>query len=144
MIKYIKDRNNYSKEAAYTDKQMIELGERILSYHSKNTIDYYKEYKTDRAKNMKSDVLANQNVVLEELALYKALKKYRLEKSRVDNIKPYFIFTNAQLEEIVVKEPATLEELEGVSGFGKVKCEKYGEAILEVIQRIKKEELGMK
>ncbi len=40
------------------------------------------------------------SVSIEESNLYKELKQYRLERSKADGIKPYFIYSNVQLEEI--------------------------------------------
>ncbi|MBE6069329.1 MAG: hypothetical protein E7211_16820 [Clostridium lundense] len=33
--------------------------------------------------------------------LYEFLRKYRLDTSRAEGLKPYFIFNNAELEEII-------------------------------------------
>lgn len=68
-----------------------------------------------------------------QTGVYKALKKYRLEKSREEGIKPYFIYNNAQLEDLIMKGPKNLEELQEVNGFGEVKVQKYGQDILEII-----------
>lgn len=61
------------------------------------------------------------------------LKAYRLEKSRSEGHKPYFIFNDAQMEALIEKNPKTKEELLEVSGFGNVKVEKYGEEILRIL-----------
>lgn len=62
------------------------------------------------------------------------LKAYRLEKSREEGYKPYFIFNDAQMEDLIEKNPKTTEELLKVSGFGNVKVEKYGEEILGILK----------
>ena len=48
---------------------------------------------------------------IENSPVYKALKDYRYKQSVKEKIKPYFIFNNAQLEEIIKTNPQTLEEL---------------------------------
>lgn len=78
---------------------------------------------------------STNSVSIEESTLYKELKKYRLERSKADNVKPYFIYSNAQLEEIANKKPKTLDELKAIKGFGDVKCEKYGGDIVGIVRR---------
>jgi superfamily II DNA helicase RecQ len=66
------------------------------------------------------------------------LRQYRYNTSKAEGVKAYFIFNNAQLEELVSVMPETLDELKNISGFGDVKCQKYGPAILDIIKRHKK------
>lgn len=61
------------------------------------------------------------------------LKKYRLDKARLDKVKPYFIFTNEQLEDILKTKPKTLDELLLINGFGKYKVDKFGKDIIAII-----------
>lgn len=61
------------------------------------------------------------------------LKEFRLEQSRREGIKAYYIFSNEQMEHLLATRPGTKEELLCVSGFGKAKVEKYGDAILEIL-----------
>lgn len=71
--------------------------------------------------------------IIENTPVYKALKEYRYKQSQKENIKPYFIYNNAQLEEIIKCNPKTLDELKKVYGFGDVKCQKYGKDILLIL-----------
>lgn len=66
-------------------------------------------------------------------SLITKLKDYRLQKSREENVKPYYIFTDVQINDLLLKMPKTKEELLAVNGFGKVKVEKYGQEILEIL-----------
>lgn len=63
-----------------------------------------------------------------------ALVKFRLERSRVENIKAYFIFNNKQLDTLMERMPTTTEELIKCDGFGAAKVEKYGEQILRILE----------
>jgi superfamily II DNA helicase RecQ len=65
--------------------------------------------------------------------LYDSLKKYRLDTSRKEGIKPYFVFNNKQLDELVEVKPKTTNELLGISGFGEKTVEKYGQDIIGII-----------
>lgn len=57
--------------------------------------------------------------------LYELLRKYRIDTSRAEEVKLYFIFNNAELEELIQRRPKTKEELLKVKGFTTVKVEKY-------------------
>lgn len=72
---------------------------------------------------------------LEVSSLEEELKEFRRVKSIEENIKPYIIYTNQQLQELVDNKPTNKEELLQMNGFGEVKVEKYGDAIIEIIKR---------
>lgn len=65
--------------------------------------------------------------------LFNALKEYRLNKSREEKVKPYFIYNNEMMEEIIKLKPKTKEELISIKGLGPVKIEKYGQDIVDII-----------
>jgi superfamily II DNA helicase RecQ len=52
----------------------------------------------------------------------KELKAYRLRKCREENTKPYFIFNDKQMEDLISKNPKAIDDLMKVSGFGEAKC----------------------
>ena len=64
------------------------------------------------------------------------LKTFRLERSRQEKVKPYFIFNDAQMLDLIEKNPKDKEQLCQVSGFGPVKAEKYGDGILEILREV--------
>ena len=71
---------------------------------------------------------------VEELRVYKELKEYRLLKSREEKIKPYFLYNDNQLRELVQKVPKSREELLEVNGFGLAKVSKYGDDIIRIVK----------
>lgn len=102
--------------------------------HIENIDNKIKKQTKERTSSMSSDIeevenKSTDNSSIEQSKLYKELKQYRLERSKADGIKPYFIYNNVQLEEIANKKPKTIDELKSIKGFGDVKCEKYGEGI---------------
>lgn len=58
------------------------------------------------------------------MELFKKLKAFRLYQSRLENVKPYFIFNDMQMKDLIEKNLKNGEGLLKVSGFGKVKVEK--------------------
>jgi hypothetical protein len=73
---------------------------------------------------------------IEDTPIYKALKQYRFETCKAEGVQAYVIFNNAQMADIISKMPGTLEDLKKISGFGDVKCQKYGDKILEIVRSV--------
>lgn len=71
-----------------------------------------------------------------ENPVFQALRTWRTTKAREEGVPPYIIATNAELEAITERKPKTLEELAGVKGFGKLKLDKYGREVLEVLSQL--------
>ncbi len=61
------------------------------------------------------------------------LRSWRLERSREDAVPAYVVLHDATIRELAAVRPQTLGELAGVKGFGPVKVERYGEAVLSVL-----------
>lgn len=57
--------------------------------------------------------------------------------ARLANIKPYFIFNNETLDELVSLKPKNKDELLKIKGFGANKVEKYGVEIINIIKKLK-------
>lgn len=64
--------------------------------------------------------------------LEEQLKKFRLEQSKKENIPAYYIFNNAEMEELISKYPLNIEDLKQVKGFNDKKIDKYSEDILKI------------
>jgi len=62
-----------------------------------------------------------------------ALKAWRLERSRADEVPAYVVFHNSTLEEIAARRPRTLRELASVPGVGPAKLERYGADVLAAL-----------
>lgn len=75
----------------------------------------------------------NSDIINDNENLIKKLKEFRLQMSRAENTKPYFIFNDKQMTGLLEKMPKTKSELKEVSGFGEVKVEKYGDVILKIL-----------
>ncbi len=68
-------------------------------------------------------------------ARFAALKAWRGEVAREHNLPAYVIFHDATLAAIAALAPSTLQELQGVSGIGASKLERYGEQVLKIVSR---------
>jgi superfamily II DNA helicase RecQ len=72
----------------------------------------------------------------DEVKILDALKLWRSEKAREQNLPTYFIATNKELSSVAKYKPVKKEELLDIKGFGKHKIENYGEEILEIVESI--------
>jgi DNA helicase-2/ATP-dependent DNA helicase PcrA len=79
------------------------------------------------------NLIARNHVAAAESPVFAALRSWRLERSRADDVPAYVVFSNATLEEIAARQPTTLAELASVSGVGPAKLDKYGEEVLRVL-----------
>ncbi|MDR4950798.1 HRDC domain-containing protein [Chryseobacterium sp. ES2] len=72
----------------------------------------------------------------DEEKILDALKLWRSEKAREQNLPTYFIASNKELISVAKYKPAKKEELLEIKGFGKHKIENYGEEILEILESV--------
>lgn len=77
-----------------------------------------------------------ENVLNPEL--FDELKKWRKEKAIKQNIRPYIIFSDSSLIEIVNAMPETFDEMLEVRGVGTKKVESYGEEIINILNKYRK------
>ncbi len=64
---------------------------------------------------------------------YLALKRWRRERAKNDEIPAYVVFHNSTLAEIAERRPSTIAELASVPGVGPTKLERYGPEVLEAL-----------
>ena len=71
-------------------------------------------------------------------AAFEALKTWRLERSRANNVPAYIVFSDATLVDLAAHRPTTDAGLRAISGIGPAKLAAYGEAVKEVLGRFAK------
>lgn len=77
---------------------------------------------------------AKCDVVVEDETLIESLKEYRTNTYRKQHVKPYMVFTNAELDSIVSSKPKTIDELKSVLEKNtEDKIEKYGNDIITIV-----------
>ena len=141
LIDYIKRLLRENKDLASSEKEMYEMAEFFVGLHKENPVDYAEKYFVDGGVGELDGAIVDREenggveVAIEETPLYQALKQYRYETSKAEGIKAYYVYNNLQLEALITAMPRSLDELRKISGFGEVKCGKYGEAILGIVRR---------
>jgi endonuclease III len=120
-----------------TDQLVYGIADTILKFSKEkqfNKEDYLLQ--TSRAPQKE---IANGTTVQtvnqsgKENTVKKSLTEYRLNRSRELNIKPYHIFTNKMLDDLLEKKPMTIEQLLGIEGVGQKKAEDYGKDLLVIL-----------
>ncbi|MCI8574271.1 MAG: DNA helicase RecQ [Oscillibacter sp.] len=67
--------------------------------------------------------------------LLAALKATRNRLAQEEAVPAYIVFSNATLSDMAAKEPRSMKDFLEVSGVGRVKASRYGEAFLETIRQ---------
>lgn len=92
-------------------------------------------------------VAAKQKDVTEEhpsvrkmdMEIFNRLRQLRASIARQEGLPPYCIFQDRTLREMACNLPANPSELLRIAGIGEVTLKKYGNAFLELIDRIRDE-----
>lgn len=125
--------NNMAKYSL-TEEDFIKKEQEHCIEENKNQVEKSNnEENESQVKKIINDVKSINN----DTETYELLKRYRLNTSKEEGIKPYFIFNNEELDFLIQRKPKTKDELQLVKGFGPKKLEKYGEDILGIINREK-------
>ena len=117
-----------AEDYSFKTDDMLALAQFFLESNKEKKTDYLKKYQNEVTTNAEAvPVGANKE------ELIKKLKDFRWCQSKYENIKPYYIFNDMQMNDLIEKNPKNEEELLRVSGFGKVKVDKYGKDILKIL-----------
>ncbi len=71
----------------------------------------------------------------ENAIVFQALRQWRWETAQEHGVPAYTVFHDSTLHELSGTLPQSLDELRSISGIGAKKIERYGPALLSVIQR---------
>ena len=75
-----------------------------------------------------------RNLSAEDAGLYEAIKDWRRHAAEEENVPPYVIFGDRTIEDLILKKPRTVHELLNVFGIGEIKAEKFGSALLQLVE----------
>ncbi len=71
----------------------------------------------------------------DDVALFDALRSWRLAASREHGVPAYVIFHDGTLKEIARTKPTTIAALAALPGVGEKKLEAYGRDIVALVER---------
>lgn len=137
LIGYMKQLYSESRSELSFEKHMFELADYFTNLHKPNKNSFLEKYiKTEQSvpAPILPEILTNE-INIETTPIYIELKKYRLDTSRVEGIKAFYIYSNDQLISLISAKPKSIDALMKVRGFDQIKCQKYGNAILDIIRK---------
>lgn len=117
------------REERCNKKMMEEVATIFLSRHTPIKKDYRQEYLeilSTNENNVEKVEDINNNIKAR-------LIEYRTNKSKMKNIPAYYIFTNDELDRILLLLPKTLEELKHANILSEIKLKLHGEEIIKII-----------
>jgi len=79
-------------------------------------------------------VIVDGAVVAPDAQLLDKLKAWRYTEAQAQSVPAYVIFHDRTLAGIAAAQPQTLDQLAAISGIGAKKGERYGAAILALLQ----------
>jgi ATP-dependent DNA helicase RecQ len=103
------------------------------------TVRFRRDARSPAQHSRKPDRKAAAAIELEPevRAIWEALRAWRLEEARRQQLPPYVIFHDATLIEVARRRPISLTSLATVPGVGAGKLDRYGAAIIEIVSRSK-------
>lgn len=111
----------------FIEEDMMNISDCLMKHHKEIELDYKSKYSLSNETNTDIDDSNDDEDIRAKL------KEYRIKKCNEENIKPYMVFNNETMEELIKLKPKTIEELEKVKGFGPVKSKKYGEDLIRIL-----------
>lgn len=112
--------------------KLTPLSEAVLLGNTQVTLaEFISDAEVLQAQSAARQKITNGNL---DTDLLSKLKEWRKEKAQQQGVPAFVIFNDKTLEQIAAGKPQTDDELLAVDGIGPVKLEKYGEALLQMVQ----------
>lgn len=132
LVAYMRRQYRISEEPELSDKKIRAQAKAILLLHQEKEKNYLWKYQPYWIGGQRGYADRSAGYVQEELL--KALRVYRWNKSQEEGIKPYLVYNDKQMTDLMEKMPQNAQELLQVSGFGEVKVKKYGRELLAILR----------
>lgn len=131
----LKELVKQTKSAVYEEKEAFKIADNFNKINCKHEKPQKIDYENiDKTQEKTETIITDKNTPTKNKdELRKALKAFRTAEAGSNNIPPYFVFNNDEMERIIDSMPHNKEDLHKIKGFGDVKIEKYGESILKII-----------
>ena len=111
--------------------QLTEASREVLRGERRLRLRRQTERSTERARVRRTAVPMDSG----NSEVFAALRAWRWEIAKEHGVPAYTVFHDSTLRELSGTQPRTLDQLRSISGIGAKKVERYGAALLDVIQR---------
>lgn len=108
-------------------RKILEVTEQIVGNHWCFCIKYL----DDTAPNDRQKIDYREVLDSEVFQRFSRMREIRKELANAESVRPYVIFTDAELAELAKMEQLTLASMQSVKGIGEKKTEKYGAKFIE-------------
>ena len=128
--------------AGYVDVDHAQYGALVLTEKARpvlrgeERIRLRKDRSASGLKNTRTSRAASlaDELDQEDRLLFDRLRRLRTQIARDQSVPPYVVFPDATLAGIAAARPVTPDSLLSVSGIGQSKLDKYGEAVLDLVE----------
>jgi ATP-dependent DNA helicase RecQ len=98
-------------------------------------VHFRAETRRERARSRRTPATREGAATLDAAAqrLWEALRAWRLDEARRQELPPYVIFHDTTLLEVARRRPSSLDALAEIPGIGRSKLDRYGPALLAVL-----------
>ncbi|WP_445453277.1 HRDC domain-containing protein [Flavobacterium sp. 25HG05S-40] len=139
-IRLAKEFCQYDQDRMNEFLDSVEVKLTSTNFVTSGTTDYWSAAifyiaKSDK-KHKEGTKFPEEDLLPFEQNVFNALRDWRKGLAQKVNKPLYSICHNSHLIQIAKTNPQTLEELEEASGFGKSRTEKYGDAILTILNAL--------
>ncbi len=95
-------------------------------------------FRLDPRRERQRSQTVRRNVTASDLdpgarILWEALRAWRLEEARRQELPPYVIFHDSTLIEVARRRPISLASLAAIPGIGASKLDRYGSAVIAIV-----------
>jgi len=143
--KHIENLNKQSSPVDAFDNSLKLRVEQIIANHKSSLVDTIEKSDekfledtleiTINSQQEENLTHESKNLPIIDTDLLEELKTYRTAKAKELAVKPFYIYTNQTLEDIVHIKPNTLDKLMKIKGISEKKSALYGQDILDIINQ---------
>lgn len=90
-------------------------------------------FREEKASARKKKEYSAEDLTPGQKRLYESLRTFRNEAAKAEKIRPFRVFQNETLMELCIRQPRNQAELLKIWGIAEVKCAKYGEQLLKIL-----------
>lgn len=142
LIKYIQnDIDRTSRECLWSKKDMEEYANDLMFNYNKVIKKNYEEQYINYAEkylDTNDDSESSENDLEHNEELKNILIEFRKNRSFEKDIPPYYVFTNDELEQLILSKPKTLDELIDSKILSSIKIKTHGYEIIKILNNYDK------
>jgi ribonuclease D len=133
LVRFDRDRDEFDDQEFNKfcqDHNIIRIEKEFINTEGNIYYSFFIEYLPRKTTSKKPDLNSLNELEQEQ---YQSLRDWRNELAANEGLPAYIVMYNAQLYEIIKKQPKSISDFASIKGM-KEKGEKYGERIIKLLQ----------